>query len=158
MGGRRTHPHCVMSWHRSCGELVSHHWSLSAASCQKSSFTANLPVKLIKGLVLLMENFWLVCVDQCKQKPCAENRRWWLQWLYRYGNVQLPMLQSAAVVSPCLPSLLLRFNPLKALQPKRRLQQILASSPAPPPETASGAGPAAATRVAVAAPVCAPPA
>lgn len=137
---------------------MSHHWSLSAATCQKSSFTANLPVKFIKGLVLLMENLLLVYVDQCKQKPCARSRRWWLQWLYRYGNMRLPMLQSVAVVSPCLPSFLLRFNPLKALQPKRRLQQILASSPAPPPETASGAGPVAGTRVAVAAPVSAPPA
>ncbi|KAK9515729.1 hypothetical protein VZT92_026354 [Zoarces viviparus] len=33
-----------------------------------------------------------------------------------------------------------RFNPLKALQPKRRLQQILASSPVPVPKPASGSG------------------
>ncbi|XP_070401057.1 syntaphilin isoform X2 [Nothobranchius furzeri] len=54
-----------------------------------------------------------------------------------------------------------RFNPLKALQPKRRLQQILASSPAPAPKpaprTVSGTGaPAASAPVAV--PVPAPPA
>ncbi|XP_060930662.1 syntaphilin [Limanda limanda] len=33
-----------------------------------------------------------------------------------------------------------RFNPLKALQPKRRLQQILASSPSPVPKPATGSG------------------
>ncbi|KAM7404225.1 hypothetical protein PAMP_011592 [Pampus punctatissimus] len=52
-----------------------------------------------------------------------------------------------------------RFNPLKALQPKRRLQQILASSPVPVPKPASGAGaaaPAAAAPVAIPVPV--PPA
>ncbi|XP_040049984.2 syntaphilin isoform X2 [Gasterosteus aculeatus] len=50
-----------------------------------------------------------------------------------------------------------RFNPLKALQPKRRLQQILPSSPVPVPKPASGSGttaPAAAGAV----PVPAPPA
>ncbi|XP_061695797.1 syntaphilin isoform X1 [Syngnathoides biaculeatus] len=52
-----------------------------------------------------------------------------------------------------------RFNALKALQPKRRLQQILASSPVPVtrPESGSGAAaPAAAAPVSV--PVPAPPA
>ncbi|KAK2850996.1 hypothetical protein Q5P01_007272 [Channa striata] len=52
-----------------------------------------------------------------------------------------------------------RFNPLKVLQPKRRLQQILASSPVPVPKPASGSGtaePAATAPVAV--PVPAPPA
>ncbi|XP_063319113.1 syntaphilin isoform X3 [Pelmatolapia mariae] len=52
-----------------------------------------------------------------------------------------------------------RFNPLKVLQPKRRLQQILASSPVPVPKPASGSGtavPAATAPVAI--PVPAPPA
>ncbi|CAN9515917.1 unnamed protein product [Ophioblennius macclurei] len=54
-----------------------------------------------------------------------------------------------------------RFNPLKALQPKRRLQQILASSPVPAPKPASGSGggaapPAASAPVAI--PMPAPPA
>ncbi|XP_070765861.1 syntaphilin [Enoplosus armatus] len=54
-----------------------------------------------------------------------------------------------------------RFNPLKALQPKRRLQQILASSPVPVPKPASGSGtgtaaPGATAPVAI--PVPAPPA
>ncbi|XP_035513393.1 syntaphilin [Morone saxatilis] len=50
-----------------------------------------------------------------------------------------------------------RFNPLKALQPKRRLQQILASSPVPVPKPASGtAVPGATAPVAI--PVPAPPA
>ncbi|XP_069564498.1 syntaphilin isoform X3 [Brachyistius frenatus] len=52
-----------------------------------------------------------------------------------------------------------RFNPLKVLQPKRRLQQILASSPVPVPKPASGSGtaaPAAAATAPVAIPV--PPA
>uniref|UniRef100_A0A3Q3GIW9 Syntaphilin b n=1 Tax=Kryptolebias marmoratus TaxID=37003 RepID=A0A3Q3GIW9_KRYMA len=52
-----------------------------------------------------------------------------------------------------------RFNALKALQPKRRLQQILASSPVPAPKPALGSGtgaPAATAPVAV--PVPAPPA
>ncbi|XP_008295910.1 syntaphilin [Stegastes partitus] len=56
-----------------------------------------------------------------------------------------------------------RFNPLKALQPKRRLQQILASSPVPVPKPASGSGTAAAAAAPaasapVAIPVPAPPA
>ncbi|XP_041802685.1 syntaphilin [Chelmon rostratus] len=52
-----------------------------------------------------------------------------------------------------------RFNPLKALQPKRRLQQILASSPVPVPKPASGTGTAASGATApVAIPVPAPPA
>ncbi|XP_037335123.2 uncharacterized protein snphb isoform X1 [Pungitius pungitius] len=50
-----------------------------------------------------------------------------------------------------------RFNPLKALQPKRRLQQILASSPIPVPKPASGSG-TAAPAAAGAIPVPAPPA
>ncbi|KAM8862926.1 syntaphilin isoform 2-T2 [Spinachia spinachia] len=50
-----------------------------------------------------------------------------------------------------------RFNPLKALQPKRRLQQILASSPVPVPKPASGSG-AAAPAAAGPIPVPAPPA
>ncbi|KAK5923171.1 hypothetical protein CgunFtcFv8_000164 [Champsocephalus gunnari] len=37
-----------------------------------------------------------------------------------------------------------RFNPLRALQPKRRLQQLLAPSPAPVPAAAAGSGGAAA--------------
>ncbi|KAM4737907.1 syntaphilin [Anableps anableps] len=51
-----------------------------------------------------------------------------------------------------------RFNPLKALQPKRRLQQILASSPVPAAsKPASGSGTSAAAATApVAAPVPAP--
>lgn len=58
---------------------------------------------------------------------------------------------------PPLSRLFLRFNPLKALQPKRRLQQILPSSPVPVPKPVSGSGttaPAAAGAV----PVPAPPA
>ncbi|XP_019722515.1 syntaphilin isoform X3 [Hippocampus comes] len=52
-----------------------------------------------------------------------------------------------------------RFNPLKALQPKRRLQQILASSPVPVPRPESGSGSAARVATApVAIPVPAPPA
>ncbi|XP_077368850.1 syntaphilin isoform X1 [Festucalex cinctus] len=52
-----------------------------------------------------------------------------------------------------------RFNPLKALQPKRRLQQILASSPVPVPRPESGSGVAAPVATApVAIPVPAPPA
>ncbi|XP_026223356.1 syntaphilin [Anabas testudineus] len=52
-----------------------------------------------------------------------------------------------------------RFNPLKVLQPKRRLQQILASSPVPIPKPASGSGTAApVATVPVAVPVPAPPA
>lgn len=69
------------------------------------------------------------------------------------------MDQSVAVVSSSLSSLFLRFNPLKVLQPKRRLQQILASSPVPVPKPASGSGttaPAATAPVAI--PVPAPPA
>ncbi|XP_029995289.1 syntaphilin isoform X2 [Sphaeramia orbicularis] len=50
-----------------------------------------------------------------------------------------------------------RFNPLKVLQPKRRLQQILASSTVPVPKPASGtAAPVATAPVAI--PVPAPPA
>nr|XP_061802941.1 syntaphilin-like [Nerophis lumbriciformis] len=51
-----------------------------------------------------------------------------------------------------------RINPLKALQPKRRLQQILASSPVPVPGPESGSGvasPAATAPIAI--PVPAPP-
>ncbi|XP_049436286.1 syntaphilin isoform X1 [Epinephelus fuscoguttatus] len=52
-----------------------------------------------------------------------------------------------------------RFNPLKVLQPKRRLQQILASSPVPVPKPVSGSGTAAPAATApVAIPVPAPPA
>ncbi|XP_023188408.1 syntaphilin isoform X2 [Xiphophorus maculatus] len=53
-----------------------------------------------------------------------------------------------------------RFNPLKALQPKRRLQQILVSSPVPAAsKPASGSGTSAAAATApVAIPVPAPPA
>ncbi|XP_053173288.1 syntaphilin [Scomber japonicus] len=52
-----------------------------------------------------------------------------------------------------------KFNPLKALQPKRRLQQILASSPVPVPKPESGSGTAASAATApVAIPVPAPPA
>ncbi|XP_062282568.1 syntaphilin [Scomber scombrus] len=52
-----------------------------------------------------------------------------------------------------------RFNPLKALQPKRRLQQILASSPVPVPKPESGSGTAAPAATApVAIPVPVPPA
>ncbi|XP_077592557.1 syntaphilin isoform X1 [Stigmatopora nigra] len=51
-----------------------------------------------------------------------------------------------------------RINPLKALQPKRRLQQILASSPVPVPGPESGSGVASAAATApVAIPVPAPP-
>nr|XP_020479807.1 syntaphilin-like isoform X2 [Monopterus albus]XP_020479808.1 syntaphilin-like isoform X2 [Monopterus albus]XP_020479809.1 syntaphilin-like isoform X2 [Monopterus albus]XP_020479810.1 syntaphilin-like isoform X2 [Monopterus albus] len=56
-----------------------------------------------------------------------------------------------------------RFNPLKVLQPKRRLQQILASSPVPVPKPASGSGSGSGSAVPtatvpVAIPVPAPPA
>ncbi|XP_041860735.1 syntaphilin isoform X2 [Melanotaenia boesemani] len=55
-----------------------------------------------------------------------------------------------------------RFNPLKVLQPKRRLQQILASSPVPVPKPASGPGTsgmaAPASTAPIAIPVPAPPA
>lgn len=68
-------------------------------------------------------------------------------------------VQSVAVVCSSLSSLFLRFNPLKVLQPKRRLQQILASSPVPVPKPASGSGTAAPAATApVAIPVPAPPA
>lgn len=60
-----------------------------------------------------------------------------------YGNVHT--LKSVAVVSSSLSSsLFLRFNPLRALQPKRRLQQLLAPSPVPVPAAAAGSGGAAA--------------
>lgn len=69
------------------------------------------------------------------------------------------MVQPVAVVSSSFSSLFLRFNPLKVLQPKRRLQQILASSPVPVPKPASGSGTAAPAATApVAIPVPAPPA
>lgn len=69
------------------------------------------------------------------------------------------MVQPVAVVSSSFSSLSLRFNPLKVLQPKRRLQQILASSPVPVPKPASGSGTAAPAATApVAIPVPAPPA
>lgn len=67
--------------------------------------------------------------------------------------------QRVVVVSSSLLFIFLRFNPLKVLQPKRRLQQILASSPVPVPKPASGSGtavPAATAPVAI--PVPAPPA
>lgn len=135
-----------------------HYSRMPTASCQKSTFTTCLPVKLIKGLFLIMQTSGL-CVDQCKSKPCVWSQGWWLQWFYRYGNMSLQMVQSAAVVSSCLSSFFLRFNPLKALQPKRRLQQILPSSPVPVPKPASGTGAAAPGATApVAVPVSAPPA
>ncbi|XP_040009800.1 syntaphilin [Xiphias gladius] len=50
-----------------------------------------------------------------------------------------------------------KFNPLKVLQPKRRLQQILASSPVPAPKLAAGSGTTAPAATAAAAiPVPAP--
>ena len=71
-----------------------------------------------------------------------------------YGNVHT--LKSVAVVSSSLSSsLFLRFNPLRALQPKRRLQQLLAPSPVPVPAAGSG-GAAAGASAPVAIPV--PPA
>lgn len=132
-------------------------WAVVSWCQKKSTFTTYLPVKLIKGLILIMQTSGS-CVDQCKSKPCVWSQGWWLQWFYRYGNMSLQIVQSAAVVS-CLSSLFLRFNPLKALQPKRRLQQILASSPVPVPKPASGTGAAAPGATApVAVPVSGPPA
>ncbi|XP_051915378.1 syntaphilin isoform X3 [Hippocampus zosterae] len=77
-----------------------------------------------------------------------------------HGNKHLQMAQHVWLWCPPLFRLLsLRFNPLKALQPKRRLQQILASSPVPArgPESGSGAAARVATAP-VAIPVPAPPA
>ncbi|XP_019722506.1 syntaphilin isoform X2 [Hippocampus comes] len=77
-----------------------------------------------------------------------------------HGNKHLQMAQQMWLWCPPLFRLLsLRFNPLKALQPKRRLQQILASSPVPVPRPESGSGSAARVATApVAIPVPAPPA
>ncbi|KAF3696503.1 Syntaphilin [Channa argus] len=53
----------------------------------------------------------------------------------------LPLLQPLGGLRQALGGVLeSRFNPLKVLQPKRRLQQILASSPVPVPKPASGSG------------------
>lgn len=119
---------------------MSHHWSFPTASCQKSSFTANLPVKFIKGLVLLMENLRLVCVDQYKQKPCARSRRWWLQWLYCYGNVQLPMLQfhrCGVPLSSVSPS---QIQPLEGAATKTPLAANTGIIAGPPARDSIGGG------------------
>ncbi|KAI3357089.1 hypothetical protein L3Q82_015551, partial [Scortum barcoo] len=76
----------------------------------------------------------------------------WFDWCHK---IWLQTLQPIAVVSSSsLSSLFLRFNPLKALQPKRRLQQILASSPVPAPKPASvsGSGTGSGSRSGTAAP------
>ncbi|KAJ4934889.1 hypothetical protein JOQ06_007670 [Pogonophryne albipinna] len=53
----------------------------------------------------------------------------------------LPLLQPIGGLGRALAG---RFNPLRALQPKRRLQQLLAPSPAPVSAAAAGSGGAAA--------------
>lgn len=156
--GPRRHPRYKTFLHWFCGELMLHYWRTSTASCQKSTFTTYLPVKLIKGLILIMQTSGL-CVDQCKSKPCVWSQGWWLQWflsVWQHVATDGSVCRCGVLLSFVF---FLRFNPLKALQPKRRLQQILASSPVPVPKPASGTGAAAPGATApVAVPVSAPPA